>query len=408
MPPLIRAVNGLGRALKTVGIRTPRLDVDTLLAHARKSTGLSDFGDAAFREPLQIYLQSLEEEAHLTLLGRRIVRDDTVRLLQNRLQMTDERRRHPEIANERIEKPIFILGLPRSGTSILHELMAQDPANRVPMTWEAQHVWPPPETATYATDDRIARVDKHYSGVDRLVPDFKSMHRMAATLPQECVALTAHDFATVLFATTYYIPTYYSWLKQADMHPVYRSHADQLRYFQWRCPADRWVLKSPAHLWTLDTLLDVYPDACIVQTHRDPGRVMSSLVSLSLVLRGMASDRVIAEEIAKEWTERLAAGLDATMSVRASGRLPPERVFDMPFAEFMSDEIGMIQRIYGHFGIELSTEGEARMRAYLTENSQDQHGSHSYSFADTGLDLDTERQRYQAYCQRHDVPLEQV
>jgi len=146
-------------------------------------------------------------------LGRLIARADCVRLLENRLRIVHTLRRHPEIERQDIRQPIFIVGLPRTGTTILPELLAQDPANRVPMTWEVMHPWPPPERATYRTDPRIAQVEKHFAGVDRLVPGFKAMHPMGAELPQECVALTAHDFASMLFSTTHDVPSYDAWLK---------------------------------------------------------------------------------------------------------------------------------------------------------------------------------------------------
>src|SRR6185369_12715934 len=164
--------------------------------------------DPFFREPLRVLLDAFETEAELNMLGRVIARTDTVRLLQNRLRMADVLNHHPEISSGEIRQPIFIVGLPRTGTTILHELMAQDPANRVPMTWEVMFPWPPPERATYETDPRIAQVEKHFSGIDRLIPNFKSMHPMGALLPQECVAMTANDFATMVYHSTHNVPSY--------------------------------------------------------------------------------------------------------------------------------------------------------------------------------------------------------
>ncbi|TMA47783.1 MAG: sulfotransferase [Deltaproteobacteria bacterium] len=209
----LRLLNRTGRALRAVGLPVLRLDEASLLARASRRTGLDDFGDGAFRESLRRLLDALEHEAALTLLGRLIARADCVRLLENRLRIVHTLRRHPEIERQDIRQPIFIVGLPRTGTTILHELLAQDPANRVPMTWEVMHPWPPPERATYRTDPRIAQVEKHFAGVDRLVPGFKAMHPMGAELPQEYVALTAHDFASMLFSTTHDVPSYDAWLK---------------------------------------------------------------------------------------------------------------------------------------------------------------------------------------------------
>jgi Sulfotransferase family len=403
----LRLLNGVGRGLRAAGVPLVRLDEEALRVRAMRETGLEAFGDVRFREPLGRLLESFEREAALTLLGRLIARSDVGRLLGNRLRMAAAWARNPEIEAAPIRRPLFIVGLPRTGTSILHELMAQDPANRVPMTWEVMHPWPPPERATYDTDARIARVEKHFSGVDRVMPGFKKMHPMGAKLPQECVALTAHDFASMVFSTTHHVPSYQAWLERTDLRWVYASHRRQLQYLQWRCPAEHWVLKSPGHLWALDALLAVYPDAHIVQTHRDPLTVIASLASLVVVLRGMASDAIDPFAIGLEWTGRLADGLERAMAVRA--RVPDDgRVFDMHFGEFIRDEIGMVRRIYAHFGRTLEAGAEERMRRFLAANPKNKHGAHRYTLAAAGLDPRTERRRYAAYQERFGIPSERV
>jgi hypothetical protein len=317
--------------------------------------------------------------------------------------MTDECKRHPEIATGTIDRPIFIVGLPRTGTSILHELLAQDPANRVPMSWEVMYPWPPPERATYETDPRIAQVEKHLAGVDRVIPGFKSMHPLGALLPQECVAFTAHDFASMLFSTTHRIPSYDQWLATADLQPVYTAHRRQLQYLQWRCPAERWVLKSPGHLWALDALLAIYPDARIVQTHRDPLKVIASLASLVTVLRSMASDQIDPVAIGAEWTVRLAGGLQKASEMRDQRLRDSTQIFDVHFTELMRGEIAMVRRIYEHFGIELTREAETRMRRFLAANPKDKHGAHRYTLAQSGLDPVVERRRYASYQERFGI-----
>jgi hypothetical protein len=405
-PLALRLLNGAGATLRGLGLPLVRLDPGTLLAKAGRQTGLADFGDDAFRDPLGRLVAALEEEARLTLLGRIVARNDLVRLLVNRLRVTDVRRRHPEIDAGTVARPIFILGLPRTGTSILHELLAQDPANRVPMTWEVMEPVPPPEAATFETDPRIARVEQHFAGIDRLLPDFKSMHPMGARLPQECVAITQYEFASLVWHTTHRVPSYQAWLDATDHRRVYAAHRRWLQYLQWKAPAGRWVLKSPGHLWTLDALLAVYPDACIVQTHRDPLRVIASLVSLICTLRSIATDDVDPHEIGADWTARLAAGLTHTMRVRAA--LPASQAFDVQFREFMRDEIAMVRRIYTHFGRELSAEAETRMRLFLAENRADKHGRHTYGLALGGLDEAIERRRYAEYQEHHAIPSEPV
>jgi len=404
----LRLLNGVGGALRAAGLPLVRLDEASLLAEASRRARLDDFGDDGFRDPLRRLLASYESEARLTLLGRLIARRDAVRLLENRLHLVDTCRRHPEIAAEPVRAPIVVVGLPRTGTTVLHALLAQDPENRVPMTWEVMHPWPAPERATYDTDPRIAQVERHFAGVDRIIPGFKSMHPMGALLPQECVALTAHEFATMIYHTANRVPSYQRWLDGADLRWVYRAHRRWLQFLQWRCPGERWVLKSPGHLWALDALLGEYPDVRIVQTHRDPLKVVASLASLVTVLRSMASDEIDAREIGADWTARLADGLARGMAARVNGLLPPSQVLDVQFHDLMRDEIATVRQIYSHFGLTLSASAEERMRAFLAANPREKHGAHRYALSAAGLDEATERRRYAAYEARFAIPREPV
>lgn len=399
----LRLFNRTAGALRRAGLPIVELEPEALFDRARRLTGLGDFGDPFFREPLRVLLDALATEAELTALGRVIARTDLVRLLQNRLYMTDVANHHPEIWAGEIAQPIVIVGLPRTGTTILHQLLAQDRSNRVLMTWEVMHPWPPPERETYETDPRIPIVASHLAGVDRLLPGFQRMHPMGATLPQECVALTAHDFASMLFSTTHFVPSYQAWLDAADLRWVYASHRRQLQYLQWRCPADRWVLKSPGHLWALDALLAIYPDARIVQTHRDPLTVVASLANLVAMLRSMASDRIDRAAIGAEWTARLADGLARAMAVRAALPTGTAPIFDLHYRELIADEIGTVRRLYEHFGLELERDAEHRMHRFLADHPRDKHGVHEYTLAAAGLDAARERERYRAYTERFGI-----
>jgi hypothetical protein len=207
----------------------------------------------------------------------------------------------------------------------------------------------------------------------------------------------------MIFHTTHRVPRYQAWLESTDLCWVYASHRRQLQYLQWRAPATRWVLKSPGHLWALDALLAVYPDARIVQTHRDPLKVIASLTSLVTVLRSLASDAIDPLEIAEDWTARLARGLAHASRVRDATALPPSHVFDVHFAELMADPIAMVRRIYGHFDLTLGADAEGRMRRFLAANPSDKHGTHRYTLAAAGLDAATERRRYADYQRRFGI-----
>ncbi len=401
LPLLPRLANRADEVLGTLGIRPVAIDADTVIARARKETGLEDIGDEAGIDALRRLTRSLEKEARLSLIGRLMVQQDLTRCLGNRMRMLDWRARHPEIDDEQVRRPIFIAGQARTGTTILHELLAQDPANRIPQTWEVDHPIPPPTREHYHDDPRIAQSQGELDQSERLIPDFKRMHRMGGDLPQECVRMTATEFSSLIFAATWRVPGYTRWLiEEADMQRVYSAHRRMLQLLQWRCPGERWVLKSPGHLWAMEAMIGEYPDALVVQTHRDPLEVLSSLSSLELVLRTMASEHAVHEEIAAEWSEWNAIGFERSVAFRESGALPPERVIDVHFRAFMNDPVESIRGIYDHFGLPFTDSLGQSMRRYLDENPSDRDGKHEHGFAETGLDVAEERakvQRYQDY-----------
>ena len=264
-----------------------------------------------------------------------------------RLGIIGWRREHPEIADVGIEHPIVIVGQPRTGTTILYDLLALDPSLRAPLTWEVDRPLPPPETATYDTDPRIAEVDETLAMADSLIPGFTSFHPMGATLAQECVRITAGDFRSMIFPIQFRLRTYNRWLlHDADLRPAYRWHRLFLQHLQSRHPAQQWLLKSPAHLWHLDELAGEYPDALVVQTHRDPLKVIASTSALATHLRRMASDEPDIVEIAADYADDIFLGLDRGIDARDRGVIPPERIVDVQFAAFVADPIATVRDIY--------------------------------------------------------------
>ena len=407
LPLPVRSFNAVVRATWKLGRRPLALDVPSLLAAARAQTGLDDFGPGTFREGLECLVQSLEDEARLSPLGRVIAQQEILMALTSRQQLFDYHRRFPEIGRGAISEPVFIIGQGRSGTTIMHELFNLDEHLRIPRTWEVDHPFPPPETASYNTDPRIAAADKTLARANFILPAFKRIHRMGATLPQECVRFTTHEFTSLIFWTNYNVPTYAKWLKEeADLKPTYAYHRLFLQLLQWRHPRSPWVLKSPGHLWSLGELLDEYPDARFVQTHRDPLRMLASLTSLMTHLRKMASDEVDAAVIAREWAEWNALGLNESAAFRASGRIAEDRVVDVDFHDFMRSPVTELGRIYDTLGLELTEAVAARMTDYLAVHNDQQHGAHRYTFDDTGLDRDTERERVEPYQQFFSTPVE--
>lgn len=407
LPLLPRLINRSGAALRAIGLGPDGLDADALASAARKRAGLPGGRLDDVRDGLALLVGSLRDEAALSTLGRLIARTDLVRVLANRLQLDDWHARNPEIGEQPVRRPIFIVGQGRTGTTILHELLMLDPANRVPLTWEADAPFPPPERDHYASDPRIAACQSELDRSESLIPDFKRMHRMGAALPQECVRLTASDMRSLIFAAQWRVPGYTKWLlDDAGLASAYRTHRRFLQLLQWRCPGERWVVKSPGHLWCLDAVVNEYPDACFVQTHRDPVAIVSSLTSLECVLRKMCSDDIRPTEVGREWSQWLERAYDRSVDFRQSGRLPDSRFVDLHFDRFIRDPITTVREIYQRFDIELEPAVEQTMRGYLSSNPSDRDGKHRHRFADTGLDLEEERAKVKRYVDYFDVTTE--
>lgn len=384
------------------------LDVDALVAIAT-DVGGDDFGDPTWREGLERLVDSLLAEGQLNELGEQIVAGEIVGYLTTRAGLVAHRREHPEIAAGDVVPPIVIVGQARTGTTILYDLMAQDPTTRVPLTWEVDRPLPPPETATYDEDPRIAEVDELQAGVELLIPGFRSMHPLGARLAQECVRITASDFRSLIFPTQYRVPAYARWLlDEADLAPAYRWHRQYLQHLQSRHPAPRWLLKSPAHIWHLPALMAEYPDAILVQTHRDPLRVIASVASLQTTLRKLAADEPDLVDIAAEWADYILDGLDRSVTARGDGTIAADRVVDVQFAEFVADPFGTVARVYEQFDLELTPEADGAMRAFYADSPHEGPGGHSYRFSDTGLDIGELRARARRYQEHFDVPSEDL
>jgi hypothetical protein len=381
------------------------VSVDELAEQASAATGLDDLGEATWREGADRLAAALNDGAGLTEIGGVIASSDVLGYLTSRLQVVDWVKRNPAITEADVRPPIVVLGQPRTGTTVLFDLLAQDPANRVPLTWEVDRPWPPPETATYDTDPRIAEVDATLANVDLLIPGFLGMHDMGARLGQECVRITAADFRSMIFSTQYRVPEYQRWLlHEADMAPAYRYHRMFLQYLQSAHPAQRWLVKSPAHLWALGAMMGEYPGALVVHTHRDPLRVVSSLASLIDLLRRLASDDVDIASVAAEWADDIILGLDRAVEARRDGTVPAAQAVDVLFADFLADPMAVVHTVYDRLGIELTPEAARAMRAFLHANPREKHGGHRYSWADTGLDSGELRERTRSYQEFFGVP----
>ena len=368
---------------------------------------MEDFGGDEWQDGLDRLLFSLLHEADLNELGFAVAESQITASLTTRLRVIDWHQTHPEVGESPVAAPIVILGQPRTGTTILFDLLAQDPAFRAPLTWEVSDPIPPPRTETYATDPRIAVSEASTGMSEAIIPGFQAIHPSGALRAQECVTITAGDFKSLLWPTVFRSPSYTSWLlNEADLTSAYRYHEQFLQVLQSEHGAERWVLKTPGHQWHLGEMFAAYPDATIIHTHRDPLKVVASVSSLMSVLHKMGTDAPDLPAIAHEWIDYLVDGNDCSVAARGDDTVPAGQAIDVAFADLMADTFGTIGQIYDQLDRPFTAEAEAAMRQFLADNPRDKHGTHTYTFADTGLDLAAARQRTASYEQYFSVPQE--
>ncbi|MDB5985135.1 MAG: hypothetical protein JWR16_188 [Nevskia sp.] len=361
------------------------LDPDELIRTATASLGLNDFGDDQWREPFAVLVKALNEEAKLNLFGRLFTRDELLRALRGRLQIQDSYKRHPEIEDEVIDAPVIVTGLPRSGTSILFEILAADPQFGPLLSWEIVLPCPPPEVATYRSDPRIEQAEKILTMYNRIAPQFKAMHEMGARLPNECSEAFLYSFMSDNLAARLDVPSYFNWLyTRSDWGYMYRYHRCLLKLLQWKNPRRHWLLKAPPHLWHLPDLLASFPDARVVHTHRDPVRCNASNTSLLGTLRWMRSDKPFDassfEKILRP--EATAAGLEMVIDQLESGVVPRERIFDVLYADLLDRPLETLKALYVRMGVPLAADAEQNMRAYIEAKPQGKFGAHRYQVAE--------------------------
>ena len=384
-----------------------RFAPERLVATACEEAGSDDFGDDGWQPGLARLTDGLVNEARLSAIGVEIAYLDLMRALKNRLGVIAWRKEHPEIAREPVIAPIVIVGQPRTGTTILYDLLAQDPDLRAPLTWEVDAPCPVPQPETYHNDPRIAQTQASIELSEQIIPGFLAFHPMGALVGQECVRITASEFTSMIFSVQYRLPSYYRWLLyEADHAGAYRFHRIFLQHLQSGV-SGQWLLKSPAHLWHLDALLTEYPDALIVQTHRDPLNVISSIAALTHHLRRMGTDDSNIAECAAQSYEEVVVGLGREMALRDSGAVPAERVIDVLFTDFVNDPLTTITDIYQKLGRELRPDTAQKMRYFLAAHPGDGGGGR-YTWSDTGLDAAEVRDRVSAYQDRYGVPTEHL
>lgn len=393
-------VRWFNAAARVVGRRRPFAErEEAFLDRARAKAGRDDFGDPGFREGLRVLLRAYDEESRLNPFGRWMSEQVLLGALAARLAVVAQWKAQPEMLERPIERPLVILGLPRTGTTALHHLLAQDPANQVLEYWLGTSPGPRPPRETWARDPRYKPVSQGLALSYWLDPRLRAIHDLSADGPDECRHLLLQCFSDDTYDSNATIPSYTAWYRRCDMRPAYAWHRDCLKLIGATSPPERrWVLKYPAHMAHLHVLLETYPDACVVQTHRDPAEVLPSLCSLVTHWRGIYEDEVDRPRVAAWQVELWATRIAHALAVRDRG--DPARFLDLDFRQIRDDPAGAVRRIYTHFGRALSDEAAGRIEAWARTNPQGRHGGHRYAAEDFGLDPGALRERFAFYTER--------
>ena len=406
-----RVLRTADRVASAFGLLDRDLDGAGILDLAQRRCCLDGFDAATVTEPLRVLLQAYSQEAELSLVGRAAARWDIMRFLSNLARMAEEEAARPALRDEPVTAPIFVTGLPRSGTTFLYRLLAEDGGHRVPLMWETIQPYPDPGPPP-RRDPRPARVARNLRAFARLAPEFPSLHPFSATAPQECTEITAHLFRSMRFDTTHHVPSYRSWLDRAGHADAYRFHRRFLQHLQAQDRAGhdgaaprRWVLKAPEHVFALDALLQAYPDAHLVFVHRDPLKVLPSVARLTEVLRAPFARRIDRAAIGRRVTGDWLAG--AARMVEASRSLPGRtRVVHVHYRDLVSRPLETVAGVYRGLGLSLSKTAAQRVARLVEREPQGGYGQDQHRFADYGLDPAQQRQRFQPYVEHFRVEAE--
>ena len=405
-PDWVTRVNQEGSYMDLSGV-VP-LDARSLIDTAIRNTGLTDFGSDDWREPFQIFVKSLDEEAHLNLMGRLMGRSDILNFLQARLQIEDTYKRHPEIDDEQIVAPFLVMGQGRSGTSALLNLLAADPDNGAPKIWEAVFPCPPPEAATYRSDPRIARADKLMTMWYRVTPEVQGVHEVDGDIPTESIHLDCLSFQSPSWLSLLGpAPSFLAYMSQRSDENVYAYEKRTLKLLQWKNPRRRWVLKTPQYLLYIPRMLQVFPDARFIWIHRDPVVALSSLVNMMGTLNWVRSDKVFVDNTHAAWTtlEPIAAMMSQPIDWLEQGVLPRGQLCNVQFQDFIKDPPGVVKQIYDHYGIDLTESQRAALQAHVDHARHESRPRHRYETGSSETVL-KDRAAFAKYQNYFNVPNE--
>lgn len=382
------------------------INADEIVRTARERTGLENLGDESILQPFRLLVDSLNSEADLTPMGETVFTQTVTGYLVNRLRVEDWLTKHPELLQRPVEKPMFVFGLPRTGTTLTINLLNEDPARRCFLRWEAFDSVPPPTAAELRAGPRYDKAQAQINRSLEVMPHISAIHHEDADSPCECQFGMAPSFCAQVYDSQYNIPKYHRWfLYEADYLPAFRYQRGLLQMLQAHV-GGRWTLKNPWHPLFLDALHEVYPDAQLVMTHRDPVEVVGSACSLIWNVRRMFSDNVDRAQIGRDMVETFELMIARQAAFRE--KHGASAIYDIQYTDQLRDPIGTISRLYEHFGEELSDEASANIRNYLETKPKDRFGKHTYSLGDYGLTAGEIRERFADYCRDFAIPVKQA
>ncbi len=402
-PLAIRLFNRIGRAGRSLE-QSGHLDVDSLLDSAQRKTGLTDFGSDGHLRALRVLVDSINDEARLTATGRLIQRSRLAASLVNRLQIQELLRRHPEIDDIYLGGIVLIAGLQRTGTTLLQRLLSSHPEIRAITGPEVLHPVPDVDDVERGKRTRERRAALAKRAFSYLAPDFKAIHPIDHDQPEEEVLLLDLTFMSQSAEATMHVPTYSHWLEGEDHTWTYEYFERVLKVLCWQRPGRTWVLKTPQHMEHLDAFRTVFPDATIVQTHRDPRKTVASFCSLVAHARGMLSDRVEPLEIGEHWLQKTCRMVQRSMQTRELAG--PDRFIDVSYYDLTRDPITELRRICEQVGLAFDDEAEREAARCIEANPKDRFGPHNYQLGAFGLSEETVDETFASYRDEYAIPFE--
>ena len=378
------------------------VNVEALIAAAQQQSGFSNLGDDSILEGLRILVHSLNAEAKLTKAGTKRWEANIVSTLVNRLRVEDYLASHSELLNRPIDRPMFVFGLPRTGTTLTINLLNADPARRCFLRWEAVDSVPPPRAGDLSSDRRCLAEQERIDQSLKYIPHIAAMHHEDANSPTECQFAMSPSFCAQYYEANADIPTYRKWFLETSYLPAFRYHKRLLQLLQAEA-SGRWTLKNPWHPLYLDDLMSVYPDAQLVMTHRDPVEVVGSACSLIKAVRQMYSDDVDNMRIGECMLDIFDRMIERTIAYKE--KHGESSIYDVQYADLMRDPISVLRDLYRNFGEPFTSQAKTSMTAYLASNPQGKHGRHEYALEDYGLSKEMVRNHYRDYVSRFAIPI---